>query len=112
VFKRVTIVGQTSSTDFSTRHLAQPIFGGITDGYVATLNDSDSQMVFSTYLGSSSVDQASGVGTDLFGNLYVTGIAEAADFPTVNPLQPDFGGVADAFITKIYNPFEAKDGCV
>jgi hypothetical protein len=51
LFRRVTIVGDTFSTDFPTRHPVQPTFGGSEiDAFVATLNDSGSQLVFSTYL--------------------------------------------------------------
>ena len=44
------------------------------------------------------------IAIDAFGNAYITGYTESKrDFPTVDPFQPDFGGGADAFVTKL-NP--------
>lgn len=47
---------------------------------------------------------ATGIATDAFGNAYVTGITNAANFPTEGPIQVKSGGGSfDAFVTKI-NP--------
>jgi hypothetical protein len=112
-FQRATITGETFSTDFPTHNPVQPTFGGGgSDGFVATFNRSGSQLVFATYLGSSGFDFTVGVATDIVGHLYVTGDAGAADFPTVNPFQPTFGGMTDAFIVKICYTTERADlGC-
>ncbi len=41
---------------------------------------------------------------DSSGNIYVTGAANSADFPTANPLQASLSGIGKAFIAKIGNP--------
>jgi hypothetical protein len=112
-FQRATITGETFSADFPTQNPVQPAFGGgASDGFVATLHRSGSRLVFATHLGGSGFDFTVGVAADVVGDIYVTGDAGAADFPTVNPLQPTFGGLTDAFIAKICHSFELADrGC-
>lgn len=38
---------------------------------------------------------------DADGNVYVTGQTQSSDFPTINPLQPTWGGNWDAFVAKL-----------
>src|SRR5205823_10960946 len=38
---------------------------------------------------------------DSFGDAYVAGRTNSTDFPTHNALQPNLGGGADAFVTKV-----------
>jgi hypothetical protein len=59
-------------------------------------------LVYSTFLGGNGVDIATGIALDGIGDAYVSGWTSAADFPTMNPLQPTFGGDADAFVAKLY----------
>ncbi|MCI0529725.1 MAG: SBBP repeat-containing protein, partial [Nitrospira sp.] len=70
------------------------------DAFVVKLNPLGSDLVYSTYLGGSSFDSGNGIAVDASGNAYVTGDTFSTDFPTVQPLQPSFGG-GDAFITKL-----------
>jgi len=97
------VTGQTSSTDFPTTPGAfQTIFGGRSDAFVTKFNPSGSALVYSTYLGGSLWDEGSGIAVDSAGNAYVTGATGSADFPTMNPLQPTFGGgYDDAFVSKL-----------
>jgi len=62
----------------------------------------DPILVYSTYLGGSDLDYGLGIAVDSSGNAYITGGTESLNFPTRNPLQPDYGGGSyDAFVTKI-----------
>jgi Bacterial Ig-like domain (group 3)/Beta-propeller repeat len=95
------VTGGTSSTDFPTMNPLQPANGGAYDVFVSKINPSGSTLVYSTYLGGSSGDIGYGIAVDSAGDAYVVGQTASPDFPTVNPLQPTFGGVGDAFVAKI-----------
>ncbi len=41
------------------------------------------------------------IAVDGFGNAYVTGVTESADFASNGALQPAFGGLSDAFVAKV-----------
>ncbi|HEY7124507.1 MAG TPA: SBBP repeat-containing protein [Ktedonobacterales bacterium] len=64
----------------------------------------DPTIVYSTYLGGSVADFATGITVDSAGSAYVTGWTSSLDFPVVNALQPTYGGSSqDSFVAKI-NP--------
>jgi hypothetical protein len=76
--------------------------GGQNDAFVTKFNPTGSDLIYSTYLGGSLWDQGLGIAVDSAGNAYVAGATGSADFPTMNPLQPTFGGgYGDAFVAKI-----------
>jgi hypothetical protein len=98
------VIGVTSSTDFPTMNPFQPAFGGGLDAFVTKINPTGSALVYSTYLGGSGEDAGNGIAVDSAGNAYVTGLTRSINFPTMNPLQPTYGGGdSDAFVAKI-NP--------
>jgi len=99
------VTGTTLSTNFPTANPLQDNFGGgYSDTFVAKLNPAGSALVYSTYLGGSGDDSASGIAVDSAGNAYVTGSTTSSNFPTMNPLQPTYGGGnGDVFVAKI-NP--------
>jgi hypothetical protein len=64
----------------------------------------DPVLAYSTYLGGSDVDRASGIAVDSAGNAYVTGQTVSTNFPTTpggfqTSLTP--GGFFDGFVTKV-----------
>ena len=61
----------------------------------------DPLLVYSTYLGGNAYDNGTGIAVDSSGNVYVTGCATSADFPTENPLQATLHGVGNAFVAKL-----------
>jgi len=105
------VTGVVSSTDFPTTSGAyQTNFGGGTglgggqgfDAFVTKLDPTGSALVYSTYLGGSDDDQGLGIAVDTNGNAYVTGSTFSANFPTTaGSFQPTYGGVTDAFVTKL-----------
>lgn len=109
------IIGYTRSTSLPMVKAIQPTIGGSKDAFVATLNPTGSELVFSTFLGGSGDDNEGGVlgegpyaphiAVDSAGNnVYVAGNTSSIDFPTVFPFQPNFGGgLFDAFVVKIAN---------
>jgi len=76
---------------------------GSFDAFVTKLNPQGSGLVFSTYLGGAAdVDRGWGIAVDAAGNTYVVGDTNASDFPTVNAIQPAYGGgLGDAFVSKL-----------
>jgi hypothetical protein len=101
------LTGYTQSTDFPTLNPLQATLNGPSDAFVAELNSAGSALVYSTFVGGSSYDQAAGVAVDTSGNVYVTGYTQSTDFPTVNPVQATNKGAApstiNAFVAKL-NP--------
>jgi hypothetical protein len=96
------IAGQTASTDFPVMHPSQSYGGGQYDAFVTEISPKGSALVYSTYIGGSGLDGGFGIAVDSSGNTYVTGETGSTNFPTVNPLQPTYGGGHyDAFVAKI-----------
>jgi photosystem II stability/assembly factor-like uncharacterized protein len=103
----VIIAGSTASTDFPTtanairRNCNKAADGSCLDAFVAKLNAAGSALVYSTYLGGTSDDDARGVALDPSGNAYVAGKTSSLDFPTTTSSfsNPSSGG----FVTKL-NP--------
>ena len=93
--------GFTDSVDFPVRGPLQGNVGGAVDGFVAKLSPSGSTLVYSTYIGGASLDFVLGIDVNVQGEVYLTGDVESADFPTVNPLQSQWGGVWDAWAAKL-----------
>lgn len=98
------VTGTAKSSDFPIRNALQPAAGGGTDAFIAridgTLNGNPT-LAFSTYLGGSGDDVASGIAVDGQGNAYITGETNAANFPTKTMLQPAVKGGTDAFVAKL-----------
>jgi len=95
------LTGWTYSSDFPARNAISEYMGN-GDAFVAKLNPTGSDLVYSTYLGGTGGEIGYGIAVDDSGNAYVTGGTDSADFPLNNPLQA-FGGWEDAFVTKL-NP--------
>jgi hypothetical protein len=79
----------------------QPLFGGAVDAFVMKISATGSTVLYSSYLGGVGEDIANGVAVDSSANAYVTGLTYSVNFPTVNALQPSFGGAGDAFLAKV-----------
>jgi hypothetical protein len=98
------VTGFTCSTNFPTMNPLQPANAGRPNNvFVSKLNPTGSALVYSTYLGGSGADSGYGIAVDSAGNAYVIGRTFSADFPTMNPFQPAYGGSGDAFVSKL-NP--------
>ncbi|MEK7752037.1 MAG: SBBP repeat-containing protein, partial [Acidobacteriota bacterium] len=95
------IAGYTTSVTFPTIRAAQAAFGGGTDAFAAKLNATGTALVYSTYLGGSSNDTASGIAVDSSGNAYIAGQTQSPNFPVRNAYQANKAGSGDAFVTKL-----------
>src|SRR5258708_5229731 len=91
------VVGRTASADFPTLNAVQAAHSPVTnpgpsggyptifDAFVAKLDPKGSNLVFSTYLGGSGQDAATGVAVDRLGNAYVVGTTDSSDFKGAAP---------------------------
>jgi hypothetical protein len=96
------VAGFTRSTDFPTANaLYATSGGGYSDAFVTKFNATGSALLFSTYLGGSSVDVGYSIALDSSGNIYITGLTDSSNFPTANALYPAYNGSDDAFVAKI-----------
>jgi uncharacterized protein (TIGR03437 family) len=124
------VAGATLSTDFPTVNSVQgslkgsggepgrpscngsPLFDA-GDAFVAKLNPTATQLIFSTYLGGSLDDAAFSIALDSTQNVYVGGFTLSSDFPTTSgAFQTVFHGVdpvneffhfGDGFVAKLSN---------
>jgi len=106
-FNNAYITGRTQSANFPTKDALQDTLKGQQDAFVAKFNF-EGTLVYSTYLGGEppepgdrDEETAYGIAVDQLQNVYITGFTTSAGFPVVNAIQSNFGGVEDAFITKI-----------
>ena len=94
------LAGFTGSEDFPTVNPYQAERGSNQTAFISKLNSTGSALVYSTYLGGSDSTAAFGIAVDAAGRAIVTGQTTSSDFPTVNAVQPVYGGIVDAFVTK------------
>jgi len=95
------VTGFTGSTDFPVSHAIQPELAGEFDAFVAKLNFTGSDLLYSTYLGGSGDDKGAAIAVDRSGNAFVTGFTGSLNFPVVGPIQPQFGGATDVFVSRL-----------
>ncbi len=106
------VAGVTTSTDFPLTPGAfqSTYIAGYYNVFVAKLNASGSALLYSTYIGGSSMlingySGNIGIAIDGMGNAYLTGGTASTDFPTTpNALQRSCGNLSscgNAFVTKV-----------
>ena len=105
------IAGTTYSSNFPvTAGAYQTACGGGTcvdgDVFVAELNPTGSGLVYSTYLGGKSANQANAIAVDSSGNAYFTGYTRSSNYPvTAGVFQPICAscksGFVDSYVTKL-----------
>ena len=82
---------------------------------LSKLSPDGSQLLYSTFLGGTGGDQATGVAVDGHNNAYVAGLTNSPDFPvrTGVPGASSYGGgLYDAFVTKIDTTANGSAGLV
>jgi hypothetical protein len=97
----IILTGYTVSDDFPLKNALQDeILGDQRDMYVTKFN-STGQIIFSTYLGGSSIEDLFGLAVNASGNIIISGRTGSYDYPTVKGLQNNYAGGVDAFISII-----------
>ena len=104
----VYVTGATSSSDFPTSAgtFQTSYGGGPSDAFVAKLDPTGAQLLYSTYLGGNNEDSGNGIAVDTSGNANIAGNTASPNFPTVNPVQATYNSNTDAFVTRL-----APTGC-
>jgi hypothetical protein len=106
------VVGGTNSKNFPLKNAFQPIYGGgSNDAFlvkISTTTQGADSLLYSSYLGGSGPDVATGVAIDAQGNIYLSGSAGCCFPTTPDAYQTFIGNVySHAFIAKL-----ASDGSV
>ena len=99
----VYVAGETTSINFPKTNASS--LSGFSDAFVTKLNPTGSALVYSTYLGGTGADAATGgiAVNRATGEAYVAGNTDSTDFPfTAGAFQTALGGVGatNAFVTK------------
>jgi cold shock CspA family protein len=98
------ITGFTASTNYdNTSGAFQTTYGGgMYDVFVTKLNSTGIALIYSTYIGGSSVDIGNGIAVDGSGNAYIAGFTYSTDYDiTPGAFQTTNEGDADVFVTKL-----------
>ncbi|MBN2006721.1 MAG: SBBP repeat-containing protein [Anaerolineae bacterium] len=78
------VTGRTVSLDFPMLNAWQPEFAGREDAYLFKLGPTG-QLVYSTYIGGTTAEEANAVFADDYGNAYIGGEVYSDDYPLLNP---------------------------
>jgi hypothetical protein len=97
------VTGDTQSTDFPTRNALRATKNGsasTSDGFVAKINPTGTDFVYSTYVGGSDDDFAFAIGADQAGSAYVTGRTRSTSFTGSSSTRPSTA-TTDIFVAKL-----------
>ncbi len=94
------LAGYTLSPDYPATTGTQP-YTGTYDAFVTKVVSGTGAIAYSTYLGGSGTDQASGLAVDGQGDAYVTGQTDSADYPTTVPTLQVSAITATAGVTSV-----------
>jgi photosystem II stability/assembly factor-like uncharacterized protein len=98
------VVGSTTSYDFP---IIDPIgyprsvYSGLNDAFVTSIGAGFSKILFSSFLGSTGNDRATGVVVGRGGRLFVTGQTSSTDFPIVDSSDNILHGTTDGFLSRL-----------
>jgi hypothetical protein len=104
------VTGFTDSTNFPTTNALYSAISGKKntklnvfpgDAFVAELDPSGSNLVYSTYLGGSGLDSGNGIAVDSSDNAYVTGTTESTNFPETNALAFQLPGSTNLTLNRL-----------
>ena len=98
---RIAISGTTDSTDFPLLNPYQSTHAGGLDVFVSFIEADGQSLMFSTYIGSPTIDHGRRVDFDSLGHIVVAGMAGTGDLATDGVYQEEYGGgTSDAFLAK------------
>ena len=94
-------VGDTYSVDLPMVNSFDPTYnGGGWDGFLAKLSPDGSELLFSTYFGSSYGTQPWAITIDEKDNIWICGTCWGSGLPLLNPIDDTYDGGSDAFVAQ------------
>ncbi|MFH2056440.1 MAG: SBBP repeat-containing protein [bacterium] len=100
-FGDVYVLGETESFDFPTVSCAFDTGGGQRDLFVTKLKSDGQNIVYSTYIGGSGIEEAGGIALDAAGRAYIAGTTTSTDFAVTAAIQPQLAGGQDCFLLAL-----------
>jgi hypothetical protein len=95
------VSGGTTSPDFPTKNPLDGSLKGPQDAFITKL-DPKGNIVYSTFLGGSGIDEAFAIAVDSAGSVFAAGATSSSDFPTTSAaFQKTTAGNLDAFVAKL-----------
>jgi len=94
------VTGDTCSADFPTANAYDSTHNGWYDCFVTKLGIDGLPLIYSTFIGGSSDEQAYGIGVE-HGLVCVTGSTYSSDFPAVGAYDSSCNGTFDCFVTAL-----------
>jgi hypothetical protein len=99
---RAYVTGTAQSKDFPiTSGALQKTLRGTSDAFITKLQADGKGLIYSTFLGGSGNDGGRSIAVDSLGRAHVAGNTTSTNFPLLNPIQAQFGGVQDAFVARL-----------
>ena len=99
----IVVTGPTTSPNFPlSANPAQGNNAGFEDIFVTMLGPDASEIVFSTYLGGSSIEATNGIAAMADGSVSICGFTLSTNFPTTpNAIQGNISGFLSAFVSQL-----------
>jgi uncharacterized protein (TIGR03437 family) len=99
----IVVTGPTTSLNFPrSANPAQGNNAGFEDIFVTMLRPDASEIVFSTYLGGSSIEATNGIAAMADGSVSICGFTLSTNFPTTsNAIQDNISGFLSAFVSQL-----------
>jgi hypothetical protein len=99
------VTGYTTATNFPVMNAIQSTKAAKSyngrNAFITKLNAAGDGLMYSTYLGGTNSDAATGIAVDLGGEAVITGFTSSSNFPTAHAAQPVYGGSGDGFVAKL-----------
>ncbi len=97
-----TVAGRTSSASFPTTPGAFDTSYNINDAFVTRLATTGATLVYSTFFGGTSEDQAHALALDALGGATIAGFTQSSDLPTTaGVFDPSLNGNRDVFVARL-----------